>query len=122
MITITGKKFVYFDVDDTLVSWAYPSVYLPIDGFMSFHDPLGGFDVMLLPIDKTIVDLKRLKAEGCTIIVWSAGGWEWAECVVKTLKLEEYVDCVMSKPSYYYDDIPCTEFMGQRIDYSKDYK
>lgn len=48
-------------------------------------------------------------------MVWSAGGGDWAEAVVKALGIEEMVDIVMSKPSWYYDDKPCEDWMGKQI-------
>lgn len=47
--------------------------------------------------------------------MWSAGGGEWAEAVVKALGLEKYVDLVMNKPSWYYDDKEAKDWMGKRI-------
>lgn len=45
------------------------------------------------------------------MVVWSAGGWDWAEAVVKTLKLENFVDLVISKPTWTYDDLQPSEFI-----------
>jgi hypothetical protein len=47
------------------------------------------------------------------IIVWSAGGWEWALRVVQELQLEEYVHCVMSKPAWYMDDLTAEEILPE---------
>lgn len=41
---------------------------------------------------------------GFVVIVWSTSGHEWAEQVVKALKLENEVDYVMSKPHRMFDD------------------
>ena len=40
-----------------------------------------------------------------TIVVWSAGGYKWAEAAVKALGLTKFVDVVMCKPSWIYDDL-----------------
>lgn len=50
---------------------------------------------------------------GQIVIVWSAGGYKWAESVVKSLGLSLFVDVAMSKPTWYYDDIPCQKWMGK---------
>lgn len=117
MIAIKGNEFIYFDVDDTLVSWRnYPQ---GTERSLPFTDPQTKAIEMLEPIQKTIAALINHKKEGKTIIVWSAGGSEWAEEVVKTLQLEQYVDVCLTKPKEYYDDIPCTEFMGTRHDLTR---
>ena len=70
----------------------------------------------LLRINHTHVDLlKKHKARGKSIVVWSAGGYEWALAVVKALELETFVNLVMAKPTAYVDDLPCQEFMNNRV-------
>lgn len=59
--------------------------------------------------------LMNHKARGKTIIVWSQGGYQWAEAVVKALGLTEHVDFIMSKPRAYVDDLPVQEWMKDRI-------
>lgn len=117
MIAIQGTDFSYFDVDDTLVSWDMPGYG---DGDSSravaFTDPSSGATWLLTPIEKTIEALKQCKLAGSTIVVWSAGGWDWAQEVVKTLGLEAYVDLVTSKPNRFYDDLPANEILGTRYD------
>jgi phosphoserine phosphatase len=105
-------KFAYFDVDDTLVMW-----HLPVtDNAMAFSNPDDPSDVwMLEPNWSTIAMLKEHKRRGDKVVVWSQGGYDWAEEVVKTLKLEEYVDYCLSKPHIYYDDIPATNFMKEWV-------
>jgi hypothetical protein len=108
-IVIDSDFPVPFDCDDTLVIWDYPPeklsecIYLKIDIT----------EIPLLPHKKHIEELKKHKARGHRVIVWSAGGWEWANEVVKKLELEEFVDVVMSKPRWFYDDLPSTEFMPE---------
>lgn len=120
MKVIKGDDFSYFDVDDTLVSWAkYPHMQ---EDSVLFEDPFCPGLFPLSPIKKTIESLKAGKEAGSTIVVWSAGGWEWALEVVTKLELQDYVDVVMSKPSRYYDDLPSGEFMGTRYDFSKELK
>ena len=51
------------------------------------------------------------------MICWSAGGFDWCAAVIKALNLENYVDLVISKPCYYYDDLKPEEFMGKRYYY-----
>lgn len=107
-----------YDCDDTLVRWIWDQnekeelrhklVKFHIKNIV-YHTS----HVWLLPNEEVITNLKLNKTTGSSIIVWSAGGYSWAEEVVKVLKLEEYVDIIMSKPSMYVDDLPCAEWMGK---------
>tara|TARA_R100000951_G_scaffold101420_1_gene92910 strand:- start:9962 stop:10393 length:432 start_codon:yes stop_codon:yes gene_type:complete len=95
---------VAYDCDDTLVMWDLP------DGMMLNDDalvtiPCRGQEERCLPNEHNITLLKKFAMRGHTVIVWSGGGVDWAEAVIKGLGLEEYVDVIMSKPAYYIDDI-----------------
>jgi FMN phosphatase YigB (HAD superfamily) len=124
MIVIPGERAVFFDVDDTLVLWSAKPEELEAHG-VSFQCPAGGaviddeiipsspWSEFLLPHRKHIARLIKHKKDGDTVIVWSAGGYDWAESVVRTLGLEDYVDLIISKPYCFYDDLTPGEFMGQ---------
>lgn len=137
MIHIKSSQVVFCDVDDTLVKWgscppeeqgtAIP-ITCPISRYRKAAEDelgeelpkdeeyqVGEWTEYLRPHKKHIEQLKQHKMRGHVIVIWSAGGDEWAMAVVKALKLEAYVDLVISKPTWYYDDIPCQEFMGKRI-------
>jgi len=100
----------YFDVDDTLVMWNqapdHPEA-IDMDCF--------GFRERLVPHKGHIQSLKEHKFRGHTIVVWSAGGAEWAEAIVKCLGLEEYVDVIIGKPDWFYDDLRSDQFMPENI-------
>jgi phosphoserine phosphatase len=144
MKVLPCKQPTYFDVDDTLVMWSRPAADDPDaieiacptsrterfllemtdDGTLEPDTPtetvsVGSWTERLKPHKKHIEQLKLHKLRGHTIIVWSAGGWEWAEAVVRALKLEQYVDLVIEKPMWFYDDLMPNEFMGKRY-YMKD--
>lgn len=112
MKVIEGMDFVYFDVDDTLVLWDHHIINKYPENCKVFKTCEQDPGTLLVPIIDTIQYLKESKKHGCTIIVWSSGGWEWAKHVVEVLELEDYVDAVMTKPHRYVDDLPCKEFMG----------
>ena len=111
MITIKGYRSVFFDVDNTLVMWPKGC-----DPFTKWHEraiEIGGY--YLVPHVHHVNLIKNLKeASDFAIIVWSQGGFVWAEMVVKALGLEAYVDACVDKPFRYYDDLPCEQFMGER--------
>lgn len=124
MIAIPCNQTVFFDVDDTLVMWdATPEelkargvnficpgsiIDIDNDGNKQFSPP---WTERLLPHRKHIEQLKKHKMRGHTIIVWSAGGWDWATAVVKALQLDNFVDLVISKPTWAYDDLQPAEFI-----------
>ena len=88
------------DVDDTLLMWNVPEGYLG----PTVETSLDGFTDIGIPNIPAIKHLKKMKARGFSIIVWSAGGSEWAEAAVKALKLERYVDVIMPKIDFHLDD------------------
>ena len=100
-----SKGLVYFDVDDTLVIWGKNDP----DNSMTFI--CHGCVESLVPNTEIIMELKKAKKEGSTVVVWSQGGADWVEEVVITLKLEQYVDLIISKPDAYFDDLPAARFM-----------
>jgi predicted HAD superfamily phosphohydrolase YqeG len=83
-IVLESDKVLYVDVDNTLVLWD-KDTYKPHKGHVNL--------------------IKQFKARGQKVVVWSAGGYVWALKVVKELGLEEYVDLVLSKPSWWADDL-----------------
>lgn len=116
MKVIKNEMVTFWDCDDTLVMWSHWNK--EHDG-QHFIDPHDGTKHLLVPHKKHIKLLKDFDARGYTIIVWSGGGYEWAETVVRTLGIEEYVDLVMTKPCKYIDDLQAVEVLGSRI-YLKD--
>lgn len=105
-------QVVCFDVDDTLIMWGLkdPSRWIAI------NDPyINGLINCVTPHELHIQLVKKYKARGCTVIVWSAGGVKWAHSVVKALKLEEYVDAVFTKPAKYVDDLNVNEWFGTKV-------
>jgi len=96
-----------FDVDETLISWSAPS------GTHDFELTHNGVTrtgkVLTRHVDRIIMH----KFWGNGVVVWSKSGKSFAKAVIQKLKLEKYVDVVMAKSSFYYDDKKCEEFMGE---------
>lgn len=118
MIAFDNEYIVTFDVDDTLVMWE-GNFNQPATDRIEFLDPYDGAKVFLKPHKKHIALLKKYKGRGMCVIVWSAGGVQWAKSVINTLSLADYVDLVITKPSKYVDDLQASEILGSRI-YLKD--
>lgn len=115
MYKVTNGPTAFFDVDDTLLQWNLPEdIEINDDRLVSIN--CRGYNENLLPNDHNVKLLKQFAKRGIAIVVWSAGGSDWAEAAVKALKLEDFVEVVTSKPMYYIDDIKePTKFMGSHI-------
>lgn len=112
MMVIKFDNVAYFDVDDTLIMYQIPDHRLAEAFEISIPDrPL--FTATVIPNYDHIERLKLHKTWGNGVVVWSRSGYEWAEQVIKELKLENYVDLIVTKPSYYYDDKPCCKILGE---------
>lgn len=116
MIKLSEKPTIFCDVDDTLIMWNPPK---------DLHSQCvklntGGYYVFCYPHKPHIELLKEFKSRGHIIVVWSAGGADWAETVVKKLQLESIVDLVVSKPTWYIDDLPSELFMDKNSRIWKD--
>lgn len=111
MKVVKNEMTFFVDIDETLVCWLEP--YDP-NGF-EIIDPNDGMPNKVLPHHPHIKILKNKKTRGAHVVVWSAGGYAWAEAVINALGLAQYVDQIMTKPSAYMDDKLATEFMGERI-------
>ena len=95
MQVLENELVVCFDVDGTLITPADDGpIKLPYAGKIS------SFSALQAHVDL----LKSYNERGFTVIVWSMGGHSHAKKVVEALKLERFVDIVMSKPNKYVDD------------------
>jgi len=120
LMILKSDNLIYFDVDETLVFWRTDN-YNDSD-LIKVPDPYmreGQSFVKMVPHKRNIDLLKRNKGQGRSVVVWSAGGVFWAESVIKTLKLENYVDLIIAKPSVYVDDRPMETWGLNRIYLSK---
>lgn len=107
-MVISNYNVVCFDVDDTLVK-NFLEVADQIKHANEFIH-IAEFDRLVVPYYEHIALLKQFKAQGKYIVVWSQGGYKWAEAVVDALGLRSEVDLIMTKPEYYVDDLPASEW------------
>lgn len=112
MKVIENEQIIKIDCDDTLVIWGSTN---PAFEEVIVIDPYDGKKLSLHAHAGHIKILKDRKRRGAYIVVWSAGGYRWAEAVVKALGLEEFVDEVSSKPFMYIDDLQAAEILGERL-------
>lgn len=98
MKIVKNEKVTMFDVDQTLIR-LFPEDYEPEVLTIEHYG-----EIKVSPINQHIEALKELKSKDYYVVVWSHSGTEWAEKVVKALKLEEQVDCIITKPLLAFDD------------------
>jgi len=116
MIALPDNRTCFFDVDDTLIEWRLCSerdadaVKIEKDEHVFYKKK----------IQVHIDELKNQKMTGNTVVVWSAGGGEWAATVIKALKLEDYVDVCLTKPDFYYDDKDAIDWFPRKRFYHKE--
>jgi hydroxymethylpyrimidine pyrophosphatase-like HAD family hydrolase len=110
MQVASSEMTIFFDVDDTLIFWDNKCMR-PFDGAVEITCPHDGMKTWHRVHERHVGFLKKQKAKGYAVIVWSASGTKWAEAVVKKLGLESYVDFVMSKPIKWVDDLSNPEHL-----------
>lgn len=107
---MSNKKTVYVDVDDTLIMWN-----------VDLNDPQSKVlslerGNLVIKLHKRHIDLvKNLYAIGWNVVIWSQGGSDHAEAVIKQIGLENHVDAILPKPEAYIDDKPFENQSIRRI-------
>lgn len=77
------QKFIYVDVDDTLVR-SYSSKRIPIPHVVRY--------------------VQKLFDDGAVLFCWSSGGAEYAEKTAKELGIDDCFTCFLPKPHILIDD------------------
>lgn len=107
---LDGDRVLMVDVDDTLVMWNVSEYRAKDDPNYKFVQ-LDSGAITVLENKKNINTLIKFKKLGYTVVVWSQSGKDWAEKVVNALDINQYVDLIMTKPSYYLDDLDASAWM-----------
>ena len=112
-IKMIDKRCVYFDVDETLIHWLGDGPTNREWDRLVLQD--GDFKYTVAPIGVHIELMKEFKAVGWQVVVWSAGGSDHAERVIKLIGMEDYVDLIVSKPEVYVDDLKIEDQYFKRV-------
>lgn len=108
------RKAVYVDVDETLVLWKDD----PVDPDNNVIQVVNG--LLTIKFHRRHIQLvKQFYAIGWTVIVWSQGGPDHAEHVIKACKLENHIHAILGKPDTILDDKELHE-QGIRRSFKKD--
>ena len=140
-------RIAYFDVDHTLIIWEMnPSEYVQTAKDNKYYSelrelppkrrlsklledqpesltlisPKTGNPFRVRPIWTHVSQLIQQRLKGLNIVVWSAGGSDWAEAVVNGLFLDDFVDVIMTKPDFLYDDSKPKDLMGRHFFFAWD--
>lgn len=92
MLVIKSSKLIAVDIDNTLAIWNGEDYYIN---------------------EEYVMLIKQFHKRGHTLIAWSAGGFAWAERIVKEFQLESYFEACMGKPDWFMDDKPSSEFLPE---------
>lgn len=131
---VEAGQIAYFDVDHTLIIWEMdPKEYSPLKGSddygiekllnkqpESLKIAFDGKEFSIRPIWTHVSQLVQQSLKGVKIVVWSAGGVDWAEAIVNRLGLNDFVDVVITKPHFFYDDSNPEGFMGKHFFFAWD--
>jgi phosphoserine phosphatase len=107
-IIIKSSRSVFIDVDNTLI---FARAEFPRASQKEEEVIINGREFRIHLAHVEII--KDFKARGQCVVIWSQGGWEWANKIVEVLELEEYVDVIMSKPDWYFDDKGSEDWLGE---------
>lgn len=102
-----------YDVDGTLITVTKDNPHP--DDIIAITDPYTGTVKLRVAYIPNIELMKKHKAQGYYIKVWSHGGHKWAKAVIEKLQLTNIVDEIESKPLKYVDDLTAAEWMGNPI-------
>lgn len=106
-----SEQVIGCDVDDTLVLWR-PRV--GTERVVDIVDPYDGHTVTLVVHEPHVKLISDRKQRGCSIMVWSQSGPQWAKAVVDALGLQDVVDEVKAKPFMIVDDLPAEAWLNNR--------
>lgn len=109
MQVFDNEYVVAFDIDQTLI------MHSDSFGDMEIFNPYSGSKIKFYENKLHTELLKQYKGRGMCIMVWSAGGTQWAKTIINTLNLQDYVDLIITKPSKYVDDLKASKILVNRV-------
>ncbi len=114
MKVTANEQVIPVDIDDTLIVWgpSIPGLHRTI----SVKDPHSETILTLRVHEPHLKIVESRLSRGALLIVWSAGGYAWAEAVIKGLGLDIHENIhIYSKPIAYIDDKKANDWMGDHI-------
>lgn len=105
------RRTLYVDVDETLL--LHNKSNFPVSEHVTVA--CNGRSFVGVPHTKNINLMIKFYKLGYDVYVWSKTGKSWAQAVVRTLGLDQYVEACLSKPDFYMDDKGAQEWIGTRV-------
>lgn len=115
MKILKSEYIAAFDVDCTIIKPYSECSQEEKDKFPSLLIVTAWGEDRFVELTHITDRIKRHHMQGHHVRIWSAGGVDWAETVVKALHLESYIDEVQTKVRWYYDDLDANEWMKRTI-------
>lgn len=109
MIVVKSDRAAYFDVDETLV--LMDDMNIQHMDLTIIEDAKHNIFARVIPHRAHIQKMKEHASRGHPVFVWSAGGWAWANAVICSLGLKEYVTAIIPKGPWSWDDKMPNEFL-----------
>lgn len=111
---VKNENVVMVDVDDTLILHL-SEAELVDKRTIEVYDPITKGYLVVAAHEPMIRLVQEEAHRGSYVIVWSRGGYEWANNVIDALCLHPSVHQIMSKPIAYFDDKPIDEWLKYRV-------
>ncbi len=105
--TVTDPRVVFVDIDDTLIMYNITEMHFNKVITVEFVNG----NVTVIPHLPNIELVKKMYRLGYHVTVWSHSGTAWAELIIKSVGLTNFVNVIMTKPHYYIDDKEASSFM-----------
>lgn len=114
MIVIKSNTGAFFDIDETI------ALMDNLDLQTTYHaqmieviDLENSIHARIVPHYPIIQKMKEHYSRGHIIFVWSAGGYAWANAVIRTLGLEYMVTAIIPKGPWIWDDKMPNDFLSR---------
>lgn len=117
IMRIRGEKTYASDVDETLVMMDHIPDDFDRSKLIKVNNNKNkpGAWAYAIRHERHIELMRQMAARGFAIVVWSAGGEDWAWYIVHLLGLEGLVDATMGKPDWFADDKKPEDFLKGRV-------
>lgn len=114
--TLINERIIMIDVDDTLVLHEFDKT-LP-GKYVRIPDPITPNAYIELRVHEPMVRLvKEEAARGSQLLIWSRGGFQWAENVARALEFDKLQGeiLILTKPFAYFDDSDVSSWLKDRV-------
>lgn len=109
---IANENIKVCDIDDTLI---ITKTGLLEHRHVDVLDPVNGTMLTFRVHEPNVRLIKEELQRGAHVLVWSRGGWNWANNVISALGIDSKNITVLSKPLVYFDDKDVQHWLKDRV-------